>query len=83
MAEKVLTVKEIAEILQVNSAYVYELKAAGLIIGRYMRQFKVTESELDAFIRWSEGKDLRDPKNVIELKTGEIVTRFPAKARTV
>ena len=79
--ERVLTVKEIAEVLQVNSAYVYELKKSGLIIGRYMRQFKVTETELDAFIRWTEGKDLRDPKNVIDLKTGEVVTRFPEKAQ--
>lgn len=67
MVEKVYTVKEIAQILHTNVAYVYELIKAGLMNFLKLGAYKVRESELNRFIAWAEGKDVTDPEHPVLL----------------
>ena len=72
--EEILTVSEVAEILHVNTTFVYTLRTKGYLKMMKLGQWKCRRSTLDAFIVWAENKDFSDMDNVKDLTTGEIVT---------
>ena len=73
MEEKLLTVAEIAEILHVNTTFVYNLRMKGYLKMMKLGQWKCRRATLDEFIVWAENKDFTDMDNVRDLTTGEIV----------
>lgn len=78
MAEKLLTVSQAAEILQIKPHALYNIINAGQI--RYMKlgRKKIRESEFDSFVQWAEGKDIDlETGKVTDQVTGEVVKRFP------
>lgn len=62
MSEELLTVREAAQVLRTNVDYVHALRRAGLLRFLKLGQFKVRRSELDRFIRESEGHDVTHPE---------------------
>lgn len=67
MTEMLFTVKETAEILKTNVDYIHKLRKAGLLKFTKIGSYKVTRRELERFIEWSEGKDVTNPEQVVEL----------------
>ena len=65
---KLLTVKEVSKVLRVNPSYVYELMKKGHLNYLVLGSKKVTDFELERFLKESEGKDFSDLSNVTELK---------------
>ncbi len=77
------TVKEVAEIMKTNPAFVYSLIKAGLLPALRLGSYKIRHETLMEFFAEHEGEDLRDPKNIrpvcnttsnAENKPGEIYT---------
>lgn len=58
------TVKEVAEIMHTNPAYVYSLINAGLLPALRLRSYKIRHETLMKFLAEHEGEDLRDPANI-------------------
>lgn len=58
------TVKEVAEIMHTNPAYVYSLINAGLLPALRLGSFKIRHETLMKFLAEHEGEDLRDPANI-------------------
>ena len=58
------TLREVAQIIGSNEAYVQNLRKAGLIKCIQLGRYKVRHEELERFLKENEGKDLRDPFNV-------------------
>lgn len=67
MSEMLYTVKEVAEILKTNVAYVYKLKNVGLLKFMKLGSIKCRKSTLEAFLEKYDGMDLTDPGNIVEL----------------
>lgn len=63
---ELLTVREVAQKLKVNTNLVYALIKAGHLRGLKLGALKVTSFELERFIREATGKDFSDLDNVIE-----------------
>lgn len=64
---KLLTVKEVSKVLRVNPAYVYELMNKGHLNYLILGSKKVTDFELERFLKEAQGKDFSDLNNVKEL----------------
>lgn len=64
---ELLTVKEVAKRLKVNPTYVYKLINKGYIQCLILGKKKVTDFELERFLRESQGKDFTDLDNVKEM----------------
>ena len=64
---KLLTVEEVAEHLQVGKNTVYDYKKAGLLKFMKLGRLKVREQDLEEFKEWCVGKDLTNPFDVKEL----------------
>ena len=64
---KLLTVKEVAKVLRVNPSYVYELMKKGHLNYLILGSKKVTDFELERFLKESQGKDFSDLDNVTKL----------------
>lgn len=62
------TVREVAEVLHTNPAYVYSLVKAGLLPVLKLGSYKVRKESLLEFLEKYEGKDLRDPFNVVDIE---------------
>lgn len=63
--QKILyTVKEVAEILHTNPAYVYSLIRTGHLPALRLGAYKIRHETLIKFLADHEGEDLRDPENV-------------------
>lgn len=58
------TLREVAQLIGSNEAYVQNLRKAGLIKCIQLGRYKVRHEELERFLRDNEGMDLRDPFNV-------------------
>ncbi len=76
-------VKEVAEIMKTNPAFVYPLINAGLLSALRLGSYEIRHETLMKFFAEHEGEDLRDPKNIrpvcnttgnAENKPGEIYT---------
>ena len=67
MSDRLLTVEQVAEILQTSVDRVYGLHKAGLLKFMKLGRLKVRESTLDAFLERFDGYDVTDPENVKEL----------------
>lgn len=61
------TVPEVAEILKINNNKVYDLFKAGLLTPLKLGRYKVSRSELIAFVEAYKGKDLTDLNNVKDI----------------
>lgn len=68
MAERLLTAKEVSQVLRTNVNYVYALMNSGQLKYLIMGQKKVRESTLDEFIRTSEGYDVTNPDNIVKIE---------------
>ncbi|MBQ1194035.1 MAG: helix-turn-helix domain-containing protein [Lachnospiraceae bacterium] len=68
MAERLLTAKEVSQVLRTNVNYVYALMKAGKLNYLVIGQKKVRESTLDEFIRNSEGYDVTNPENIVKIE---------------
>ena len=66
---KLLTVKEVSKVLRVNPSYVYELMKRGHLKYLILGSKKVTDFELERFIKEAQGKDFSDLDNVVDLET--------------
>ena len=64
---KLLTVNEVAEILQSNTDYVHKLHNAGLLKLIKVGRLKCRPETLEAFLEKYDGMDITDPFNVREL----------------
>ncbi|NBI08094.1 helix-turn-helix domain-containing protein [Senegalia massiliensis] len=58
------TVPQVAAILKVNNNKVYALFRAGMLTPLKLGRYKVSRSELIAFVESYKGKDLSDLSNV-------------------
>lgn len=67
MEELLYTVPQVAEILHCNTGYVHKLRKAGLIPFMKLGQYKCRKVALETFLAQSEGKDVTDPFNVVDL----------------
>lgn len=65
---ELLTVKDVSKKLKVNVNYVYTLMNKGYINYLVLGSKKVTDFELDRFIKEAEGKDFSNLDNVRNLK---------------
>lgn len=65
---ELLTVKEVAKKLKVNPNCVYELMKAGHLNYLVLGSKKVTDFELQRFLKEAQGKDFTDLKNVKNLE---------------
>lgn len=68
MTEYLYTVKEVSQILKVNTNMVYKLINTGHLTGLKLGSMKVTKFELLRFLKENTGKDLTDLENVKELE---------------
>lgn len=66
--DRLLTVSEVAERLQVNSNKVNDLINAGLLPCLILGRRKVRESTLDRFLEEYEGFDITNPSNPVPLE---------------
>ena len=64
MAERLLTIPQVAEVLGTDKNRVYSLVRHGHIRCMKVGHYKVRESEVDAFIQKFDGKDVNDPMNI-------------------
>lgn len=71
MANKLLSVSQVAELMQIDPAKVYRFIEKGLIrtIKLSRRGTKVPESEFDSFVEKYTGMDLTDLDNIKLLET--------------
>ena len=85
MAEyrELLLAKDIAKSWHVAPAYVRELAQKGLLLGlRFKSETRYMPEEVLAFEEWAKGKDISDPDNITDLRTGELVPhRFAEQAK--
>ncbi|MDU7086158.1 MAG: helix-turn-helix domain-containing protein [Clostridium sp.] len=65
---KLLTVKEVSKVLRVNPSYVYELMKKGHLNYLVLGSKKVTDFELERFLKEAQGKDFSDLDNVTQLR---------------
>lgn len=65
---QLFTVKEVAKILKVNSNYVYELMKKGHLNYLVLGSKKVTDFELERFLKEAQGKDFSDLDNIVPLE---------------
>ncbi|MBS5305786.1 MULTISPECIES: helix-turn-helix domain-containing protein [Clostridium] len=65
---KLLTVKEVSKVLRVNPSYVYELMKKGHLNYLVLGSKKVTDFELERFLKEAQGKDFSDLDNITQLK---------------
>ena len=71
MEDVLYTVKEVAELLKVNVAYVHKLRTSGLLRFLKIGCFKCRRSTLEQFLADYEGKDISDPYHVVDLTLPE------------
>lgn len=62
-----LSISEVAKRLRTNKNYVYELVNKKLLKALKLGSLKVRNSEINRFLKESEGKDFTDLNNVAEL----------------
>lgn len=62
--KKLLTVKDVAELLQISPSCVYALIHANVLPALKLKSFKIRPEAVDKFLADNEGKDLSDPYNI-------------------
>lgn len=67
MNAKLYIVKEVSEIIQTNTNYVYELIRRVFLPAMKLGNYKVRAEALEQFLKESEGKDLTDLTAVKDL----------------
>ena len=67
MSIKLYTVKEVAQTIHTNTAYVYELIRKGFLPAMKLGSYKIRAEALEKFLLASEGKDLTKLNDVKEL----------------
>lgn len=72
MEDMLFNVKEVAEILKTNPAFVYELIKKGFLPALKLRSLKVRKIALLDFLQKYEGKDFTDINNVKDLTLNNI-----------
>lgn len=65
--ERLLTVKEVSEVLKCNVSYVHKLRRSGLLRFIKLGCYKVRESSLNEFLDKYDGMDVTDPGEVRDL----------------
>mgnify|MGYP000995016744 CR=1 FL=1 len=71
MEDILYTVAETAKLLKTSVNNVYELIRVGILPVLKLGGYKVRKVALDEFLRKYEGKDLTDPRNIVDLKVGD------------
>jgi excisionase family DNA binding protein len=64
----IYTVAEASKIIKSNPTYVYELIKAGLLPVLKLGSYKIRRQALLDFLQRYEGKDLTNPKEIIDIK---------------
>lgn len=62
--EELYTVKEVSKVLKTSIPFVYKLIKAKQIKALKLGHIKVRKSEIERFMRDSEGLDITDPHNI-------------------
>jgi len=70
MEDILYTVSEVSKLIKTNPAYVYELIKVDLLPALKLGSYKVRRAALLEFLEKHEGKDLTDPRNIIDLRAG-------------
>lgn len=65
--KKLLTVKEVAEQLQISPSCVYALIHANVLPALKLKSLKIRPEAVDKFLADNEGRDLSDPYNITSL----------------
>ncbi|GAA0856795.1 hypothetical protein GCM10008916_07830 [Clostridium nitritogenes] len=65
---ELLTVKEVSKKLKVNVNYVYQLMNKGHLNYLILGSKKITDFELDRFIKEAQGKDFSNLDNIRNLR---------------
>lgn len=65
---ELLTVKDVAKKLKVNVNYVYSLMNKGYLQYLILGSKKITDIELERFIKEAQGKDFSDLNDIKEVK---------------
>ena len=68
MTEMLYTVPEVAEILKVNTDYVYKLQRSGLLKFMKMGRWKCRKATLEEFLLKYDGMDITDPFHIKEVE---------------
>lgn len=63
--KKLLTVKEVAELLQISPTCVYTLIHANVLPALKLKSYKIRPEAVDRFLADHEGMDLSDPYNIV------------------
>ena len=71
MEDMLYTVAETAKLLKTSLNSVYNLIRAGLLPVLKLGGYKVRKVALEEFLQKYEGKDLTDPRNIVDLKVGD------------
>jgi excisionase family DNA binding protein len=64
----IYTVAEASKIIKSNPTYVYELIKAGLLPVLKLGSYKIRRQALLDFLQRYEGKDLTNPKEIVDIK---------------
>lgn len=65
---ELLDVSEVAKRLKVNKNTVYDLIKSGRLVGLKLGRMKVSTFELHDFMQRYAGKDVSDPRHVVDLQ---------------
>lgn len=68
MADMLLTVQEVADLLKTNVDYVYKLNRSGLLQFMKIGRLKCRRSTVERFLENYEGYDVSDPSNIRPLR---------------
>ena len=71
MEDILYTVPEVSKLIKTNPSYVYALIKAGLLPVLKLGSYKIRRAALLDFLGKYEGKDLTDPRHIVDLEIAE------------
>ena len=74
MEDYLMSVTDVVKRLKTNKATVYELIKRGLLRALKLRSLKISNSEVNRFLRVYQGMDLSDLNNIKEIEFKELPT---------
>lgn len=67
MEDVLYTVAEVSKLLKISVNGVYELIRVGILPVLKLKGYKIRKVALEEFLQKYEGKDLTDPRNIVDL----------------
>ena len=65
--KKLLTVRDVADMLQISPSCVYALIHANVLPALKLKSLKIRPEAVDKFLAQNEGMDLSDPYNIVSM----------------